>query len=411
MNKCHGIYFLLVGVLTVGFSFAETLDSEGDQVPGHGQTRAIFLLEDFEAFNLDDWTDLTSSCSAWVSDSGPLQGFGSLQITGACGHYGGLMRSLDNSQLTGISFMVRSNNTTSADTYVVVGDDNTTVDHGVVFFYAKTDGYWTLVSDGIAHRCAPYSGMTIYEVDWKLDWQWRTVSVWLDGEMCLAHVPFRSTTAVGLTQLHVYNYDAGPGWWDYFVISTPSITSQIFSDGFETRDADSWSSSVPSIPGHLYIYDGGTKAGAIGGRAGADVMCYQAAESNPHIPSGVMTRALISVNASDEIRDMPAKYGVPTDREVVGPTGTKIVDNWADLLDGNLDQSLLLAGVTSATNFWYSGSNWNGSVTAHTCSGWTSTAAADGWYGLTNQSDSDWIDISAATCGASTYHVLCLAWK
>jgi len=82
--------------------------------------------------------------------------------------------------------MVKSGSTASADTYVVVGDDNVTVDHGAVFFYARHDGYWALISEGAVKRCQPYSDDTWYELDWVLDWDWRTVSVWVDDEMCLA---------------------------------------------------------------------------------------------------------------------------------------------------------------------------------------------------------------------------------
>ncbi|RLE25284.1 MAG: hypothetical protein DRJ65_08150 [Acidobacteria bacterium] len=417
MRSSRVFCYLFVGILAVASPQAGASEIEKDleeilshEKPSHDQ-RAIWVLDDFEAPNLDDWTDLTTSCSAWPSDSGPGQGMRSLEIEGGCGHYGGLWRSLGNSRLTGISFMVKSGSTASADTYVVVGDDNVTVDNGAVFFYARHDGYWALSSEGSVKRCQPYSDDTWYEVDWVLDWDWRTVSVWVDDEMCLAHVPFRSDTVAALTQIHVYNYDFGPGWWDYIVVSTPSISPMIFSDGFDSGDATAWSLSTPPIPALLYVFDGGTKPEAIGGREGADVMCYQAAQANPDLPDGVMTRALISVNESDEVRDMPTRYGVPTNRKIVGPTGIKIVDSWADLLDGSLDQSFFIAGVTDATNFWYSGSNWDGSVTPNTCSGWTSTDAADGWYGLTNQTNNDWIDIAAASCGAATYHVLCLAWR
>ncbi len=410
--------YLLVGIFALASSQAGASEIGKDHKEGFDrkfpgrEKRAIWVLDDFESGNLDQWEDLTTSCSAWATDSGPGQGLRSLQIQGACGHYLGLRRNLGNIRPTGISFLVKSGPTTNADAYVVVGDDNVTVDHGAVFFYARNDGFWALVSeDSIVKRCQPYSAYTWYQVDWVLDWDWRTVSVWVNDEMCLAHVPFRSSTVDALTRIHVYNYDNGPGWWDYFVLSTPSITPLIFSDGFDSGDGTAWSMSNPSIPALLYVFDGGTEPGAIGGREGADVMCYQAAQANPNVPDGVMTRALISVNGSDEVRDMPSKYGVPIDRKIVGPTGIKIVDNWADLLDGSLDQSLFLAGVTDATYFWYSGSNWDGSVSSNTCSGWTSTAAIDGWYGLTNQSNNDWIDIAAASCGAASYHVLCLAWR
>ena len=153
-------------------------------------------------------------------------------------------------------------------------------------------------------------------------------------------------------------------------------------------------------------------SGAIGGRSGADVLCGQAALSASGIPISATTRALISVSADDQISDFPARYGVPTDRQITGPNWEVIADDWSDLLDGSIDQALNSAGAHTATNFWYTGSLDDGTVASTTCSGWTNGSDLfDGHYGRNYNTDGRWISTGNATCGAVSYHVLCLAWR
>ena len=115
--------------------------------------------------------------------------------------------------------------------------------------------------------------------------------------------------------------------------------------------------------------------------------------------------------ATDEIRDAP-DYGVPTDRIITGPGTVKIADNWADLMDGSIDQTLAGAGIQIASTFWYTGSNDDGSIKATTCSGWTDGSTFfDGTYGRTIYTTSGWLSTGEATCGATNYEILCLAWR
>jgi hypothetical protein len=195
-------------------------------------------------------------------------------------------------------------------------------------------------------------------------------------------------------------------------MSSPPPTLDVFRDEFESADTTAWSSAVPAQTQRLVLYDGGSVSGAIGGRSGADVMCGVAAASATGIPTHATTRAFLSVSGEDEIRDMPARYQVPTDRIVTGPNWNELAANWADLLDGTIAMDLLTAGVQTETNYWYSGSLSDGSVSANTCTGWTDGSAMfDGRYGVTQVTSSAWISNNTATCGLSAYHVLCLAWR
>lgn len=170
--------------------------------------------------------------------------------------------------------------------------------------------------------------------------------------------------------------------------------------------------SGPGSLGHIVVFDAGPHNGLdFGGRVGLDQHCATAKASGS-VP-GAVTHALISVSATDEIRDMPALYGVPTNQLLLGPTGKQIADNWADLLDGSIDQSLTEAGISSA-QFWISGSNTDGSVRS-TCNGWTTSEFSQqitGTYGYPASKDSLWITITQGDvyCSASQYNVICLAY-
>ncbi len=74
------------------------------------------------------------------------------------------------------------------------------------------------------------------------------------------------------------------------------------------------------------------------------------------------------ITPDDTIRDMPTMYDVPANFPITGPTGMKIADNWADLLDGQIDRSLEEAGLLPLSTYWWSGSFADGSFDAdHGC--------------------------------------------
>jgi hypothetical protein len=150
--------------------------------------------------------------------------------------------------------------------------------------------------------------------------------------------------------------------------------------------------------------------GSIGGRAGADAHC----EAATNKPAGYNHyRALISVNADDEIRDMPANYGVPTFYPVhaSSPSAALIATDWADLLDGTILVDLRSAGLwpSGSTGSWWSGSNPDGSLHPNNCGGWTASSG-DGRIGANNRADSGWISAAPRSCDAIPAGVLCLAW-
>lgn len=175
----------------------------------------------------------------------------------------------------------------------------------------------------------------------------------------------------------------------------------------------------------IVMYSAGTSDGNLGGRAGADAMCVAANETG--LPNA---RAFISVDAADEIRDMPGNYAVPTTLPINGPTGTTIANDWAALLNSEavpLLSSFSAAGVsTHASNIWWSGSGGHpaqdGAVdVANTCEdggggGWSNGAGAgnNGQTGSLISVTDGGFDGPIAMAGASGCNndvpVLCIAY-
>lgn len=375
--------------------------------------KAIAIIDDFEDGDLVGWTAPTGSCTASNSSTTGANGSSrSLEVIGDCGHAQGAWYDLGGWQATGVTFWVRTETAGVTNAYVVIGDSNVATDGGAVYFIASISGYWALATPVASYELAPYAPGQWYRVDLTLDWEGRTVDASIDGVPRQYNVPFRSSSVATLTQFHFYNYYNLVSYLDEITMSSPPVSTEIHSDAFESADATGWSLVTPAMPGRLVIFDGGSVVGAIGGRSGADVMCGQAAVSASGVPKSATTRAFLSVSAEDEIRDFPFKYGVPTDRVITGPNWNVIADDWADLLDGSIDQSLASAGAQTATNFWYTGSLDNGAVATTTCSGWTDGSTLfGGRYGSTQATGSTWINTGNATCGTSSYHVLCLAWR
>ncbi len=159
--------------------------------------------------------------------------------------------------------------------------------------------------------------------------------------------------------------------------------------------------------GIIYMFSIAAPNGALGGRSGADQRCVNA----NNLP-GSNVRAFISVNSSDEIRDMPSNYVTPTDLQILSNTHNKVADDWADLMDGTIDMTLSQAGVLPSGVSWLSGSQTLvfGSMSVDHCGGWTNTFDYAG-VGFSDYTNSSWMGyVNHAVCSVVVSNILCLVW-
>ena len=149
-----------------------------------------------------------------------------------------------------------------------------------------------------------------------------------------------------------------------------------------------------------------TYTGDLTGRSGADTKC----NSDTNKPSACVGNAwaFLSVNAADEIRDMPTTKGINTNYSwwwIKGTTRSIAANDWADLLDGTIATIATSVGY-SALNIW-TGSLNAGSVTGYRCTEWTiGTGCPYGWYGQTN-SLTYWLTSGNKTCCSNAMSLFC----
>ena|GEM_PF-3193082 len=103
--------------------------------------------------------------------------------------------------------------------------------------------------------------------------------------------------------------------------------------------------SVPNI-----LYEAGAYSGNLGDRAATDALC---AGSRP--AGYTRHRAFIGHSTADSIANMPTNYGISTAAPIKSATGIAIANNWADLVDGNIANTLNAAGIVSTPPAWWSG--------------------------------------------------------
>ena len=137
---------------------------------------------------------------------------------------------------------------------------------------------------------------------------------------------------------------------------------------------------LPTSSTIVYMASSEHSGGAFGGRAGIDSWCASNKPSN--LPASCENiHALVSVNSSDEIRDMPSVYGYPSDKPLYWwnnstQEAVMLAGDWPDMLDGEIliaqeDGTGLTYG--GGEGYVFTGSMSNGSVTDN-CNGFTSGA-------------------------------------
>jgi hypothetical protein len=163
--------------------------------------------------------------------------------------------------------------------------------------------------------------------------------------------------------------------------------------------------------GALYIFQAGIHDGNLGGRDGADSICYNQGYVYYTLLKAGTVKAFISISVIDEIRNLvPADFwaypvfGIDPSLAV-----TPIADSWASLWSGNIKNPLQLA--IGLPVLWWSGSNSDGSVIINlTCNGWQAADTTQGQVGDPTFTSAEWISSPTPQACNTTQYLLCLAY-
>ena len=124
-----------------------------------------------------------------------------------------------------------------------------------------------------------------------------------------------------------------------------------------------------------------------GGRSGADQVCENSLEEDP-IPKMVNScsnvRALLSIDANDEIRDMATNYNIPTDRVLRGSNGLLFGTSWDNITSSSFLRPMIftLLGLSSSETGHYGvwgGSATGGALGSRNCDNFGSSSTANAY--------------------------------
>jgi len=371
------------------------IDASGLATAGSAETPAPVTisatLDSIEGSTTLSVVDLSPAVTSVLPATGSASGGEGVVISGV--HFTGASAVYFGSTLAA-SFTVDSDNSITATS---PAGSAGTVDISVVTDYgssaANPSDQFTYVAAPTVTSVSPSSGSTAGGT---------SVTLTGTGFTSATSVNFGSTPASSFvvnsdTQISAVAPAASAGVVDVTVTS-PYGTSA-------TSSADQFTSISPTV----VLFAAATANGNLGGRSGADSICSNA------IPTGLScahVHAFISIDASDEIQDMPSNYNVPTDLPIASKDGSVVQSNWAGLLGGSLLMSLVNAGIlTNSDTFWWSGSNSDGSLNSPNCSNWTTSAILiNGYSGYYNQTSSAWISAGAPDC-SQALPILCLCYE
>jgi len=217
-----------------------TAQSAKPSVCSPGDTTQLFLnggcsgtdfFDGFESGNYANWTpgiSYTYSVTNAVSANGNY----SLMQTGSGGHTDGLNYTFTPDTPSYISVNLRTEQSNTFNNYFVVGDAGTSSNLGIIFLYAFQGNYRLYATTNITAN-TPYNVGQWYNFEFKnINYTTKTFDYYVDGVLVYTSFPFRSTTTVDVSMIHLYNVNSDTSYYDDITIGSVcnSIdSSMIFS--------------------------------------------------------------------------------------------------------------------------------------------------------------------------------------
>jgi hypothetical protein len=226
----------------------------------------------------------------------------------------GLYTVFTGAQPTYMSWWMRTNTTTGANGYVIIGDANTPSDNGVLFCYFNaTSSLRFFNTTGYNH---PITANTWYHVECRnMNWTSRTMDIYVNNVLILTAWAFRSGTATSIDRIYVHSLVAATAEYDDFTIgSVPVLTTSTSTSVSCFGNADGTATVTVTSGTAPYTYSwapsGGSNATATGLTAGNYVCtvtdasgCTNATSvtvTEPALLTAVATQSNVTCNGGND---------------------------------------------------------------------------------------------------------------
>lgn len=168
------------------------------------------------------WLTGTGIYTRAVTTTSPAVGSYSFEqtCTTTNSFYEGTYTVFTPSQPAYMSWWMKTNTTTGANGYVIIGNSAIASDNGIIFCYFNaTSGLRFFNGTGYNY---PVTANTWYHVEARnMNWTARNCDIYINGVLFLPAFAFRSGTAMDVDRIHLHSLVASVVTYDEFVIGNP----------------------------------------------------------------------------------------------------------------------------------------------------------------------------------------------
>ncbi|MCB9273927.1 MAG: hypothetical protein H6564_07790 [Lewinellaceae bacterium] len=166
------------------------------------------LYDGFESGSYSPtWVHAGGSYTRSVDMVDPAVGNYSLTQTGGSSHYEGLLGSFAPAQPAEMSWWVQPKSGDYAGAYVVIGDENTPSNFGILwFYYYYYQNGFRFYANGSNDILIPASINNWYFVEIRdIDWTNKNFDIYINGNLIQSNFPFRSQASTSVSRVYLYN--------------------------------------------------------------------------------------------------------------------------------------------------------------------------------------------------------------
>jgi hypothetical protein len=234
----------------------------GSPVMTPGQTKAIMLVDDFEDANFGDWAPgpgTNCSLAAWGQGAYGNSAY-SMLVMGSCNltalesiptkaptNAASYTKTFGPFQASSVNVDLSPGPDGNVDTFFEIGAGSPSAFKPVIYVFSYGDRWFMKSEGGVSTDCGPAPSGTWQHLNFAIDWNTKTITLWVDNNLRASNVGFYNSSATTLETVLVRNQSYSWTLYDNIILSSPPPQpSLIFRDGFESGDTSRWSATVPA---------------------------------------------------------------------------------------------------------------------------------------------------------------------